>query len=117
MRVAATALLASLTLAGCATSGDIRARHVAQTSESQRSVNDIAGCIALRFAGNGLEVGREQIANGISVTLSSRVTGVKSVMDVFDVIDRGDRRVVTLQSVAGRPGEVGAISGPARECL
>lgn len=117
MRAAAIAILAAMTLAGCATSGDIRGRHVAQTSDSQRAVNDIAGCIALAFAGKGLEVGKEPIANGVSVTLSSRVTGIKTVMDVFDVVDRGDRRTVTLQSVAGRPGVVGPISGPARDCL
>lgn len=117
MRTSMVVVLLGLALAGCKTSGDIRARHIEQKAMSARSVQDIAGCIALAMGGHGLEVSKEDIPHGIAVTVSMRPAGVKTVVDVFDVEDLGDQRSVTLYSVAGKRGEPRPLSGPAAKCV
>ena len=116
MRVFLTIALLSLTLAGCKTSGDIRARQIEQVATSAKSVDELAGCIALAMSGHGMEIGQEMIAGGIAVTIAMRNAGIKTVTDVFDIVDRGADRTVTLFSVAGKRSSK-PLGGPAAKCI
>lgn len=111
-------LAAAVTLSGCKTTGDIRSRTMLQRSSSSKSVSEIAGCLALRAAPErGVETGSEPIPNGISVSQSQRVAGVKSVVSVWDVEDLGTERRVTFYVVYKSSKPVGPIAGAAAACI
>lgn len=116
MRVFLTVALLSLALAGCKTSGDIRARQIEQVATSAKSVDELAGCIALALSGHGMEIGQEKIAGGIAVTIAMRNAGIKTMTDVFDIVDHGADRSVTLFSVAGKRARK-PLGGPAAKCI
>lgn len=105
-------------LAGCKTTGDIRSRTMLQQSASTKSVPEIAGCLALRAApGQGVEIGTQALRNGMSVSQSQRVAGIKSVVSVWDVEDLGTQRRVTFYVAYHTDKPVGPISGLAASCV
>ncbi|WP_156350057.1 hypothetical protein [Sphingomonas sp. Leaf20] len=107
-----------MALTGCKTSGDIRERQVRAQSTSAKSVDVIAGCIALNAAPErGVEVSKADIPNGVSIAQSVRVAGVKSVVAVWDIEDLGTSRRVTLYVVNKSNRATSSIEGPAANCL
>ncbi|BCI70017.1 hypothetical protein SPKIRA_08470 [Sphingomonas paucimobilis] len=102
---------------GCKTSGDLRVKNVLGRSETTQSVQAVAGCIALAISGRGIEISQEPIPNGTAVSAAMRVTGVKSVINVYDIEDLGERRRVTFYGVGGQGGEGRPITGPAAKCI
>lgn len=112
--IAAAGLLA---IGGCKTAGDIRARHLAGQASSTKPVDELAGCVALAVTGRGIEIGKETLPNGVSITAAMRVAGVKTVMNVFDIEDLGSERRVSLYSVGGKGAPSPTIAGPAGKCI
>lgn len=117
MRIAIMTMSLCLALGGCKTSGDLRTRQIYEQSETIRSVDDVAGCIALAIAGREIEIGKEIIPNGIAITMAMRPAGVKTVMNVYDIVDLGQARRVTLYSIGSRNEQPRPIDGPAAKCI
>lgn len=116
MRVT-VAVLALLALAGCKTTGDVRARNLVERSITSRAVSEVTGCIALAATGRQIELGSDPLPNGTAITISMRVAGIKTVMSVYDIEDFGSDRRVTLYSVGGNTVSPKPISGKAASCL
>lgn len=106
-----------LAVGACKTPGDVRSRHVAAQVTSAKSTSEIAGCIALVASGPGQEIGKQDLPNGIAVTVSMRVAGIKTVMSVYDIEDAGSVRRVAVYNVGGSDAPKATIQGPARSCV
>lgn len=106
-----------IALTGCKTAGDLRARGPIAEVTTSKSTSEVAGCIALAVATSGVETEKHALANGVAVTTSMRVGGIKTVMDLYEVEDLGVHRRVTVFSVGGRGPAQPVISGPAASCI
>ena len=112
-----TAIMLAVLLSGCTVANSPRMRF-AGSSTSLKSVDDLAGCIALKLSQNrGLSLATSTIANGKRLSLTLPVSGMKFVQQTVDVQDLGDTRRVSAQQLLADIPAGSEIQGPISSCL
>lgn len=104
-------------LVGCKSAGDLRGRGAYAQATSERSVKDLAGCIALAASGREIEIGQETLPNGVAVTAAMRPAGVKTVVNVYDIEDFGSNRRVSLYAVGSNRKSPGPLPSKVAACM
>jgi hypothetical protein len=86
--------IATLAMAGCSTVSDLRQTPPIVDSSSQRSVQEISGCIAEHWQRRSSTLTAAPRPNGTSLTLSSQVMSKAYPVIVVDIDDQGTARSV-----------------------
>jgi hypothetical protein len=99
-------------------SAALAAKEPRFTSESGKSLDDLAGCIALQVAeSRGYELQKIATPAGVTLKMKFRVGGIAATAATFEIEDLGDRRRMRIFATGKANGAPRTIAGHAlAEC-
>lgn len=106
-----------VSIAALSAAAPVIAKEPRSIDMSDKSVNDLAGCIVLRLAETrGYEIAKAPLPNGIELRMKFRVAGVAATAATFLIEDLGAQRRLTIYATGKINGAPRVFAEGTRSC-
>lgn len=108
---------AALLLTGCLTAGHLTESEPVSVSYSNKTVEELAGCVALKLAdAKGYETRRSYTATGQEIALNFRISGVLATAGLIRIEREGAQVKMTTFATGKGNGAPKVIMGQVKSC-